>query len=380
MIDKVNNKCIGCSVCYNICPKKCITMEDLGNGFLYPKIDYKKCIKCNLCEKYCPINLEFKNNNIIDFKNKSFAAYSKDNNLRMKSSSGGIFSELAKYIINNNGIVVGAAFEDNNLRHIIVDKVEELYKLQGSKYLQSEMNDIYIKVKERLEKNKLVLFTGTPCEINALYKYLGKEYNNLYTQDIICHGVPSKLLYDKYKNYLENKSKSKVIDIKFRDKSNGWENYNIKIKFENGNIINEPANQNLYMKAFLNNSFLRPSCYECQFKGNNRKSDITLGDFWGINNIDSNFNDQKGLSLVIINTDKGNKLFNLILGQIIIKEFNINDSIKFNSSYYSCPNIPNEKDKFIEEIKNNDFEKVVNKYTKVSFLKRVKNKIKSIIK
>lgn len=380
MIDKVNNKCIGCSVCYNICPKKCITMEDLGNGFLYPKIDYKKCIKCNLCEKYCPINLEFKNNNIIDFKNKSFAAYSKDNNLRMKSSSGGIFSELAKYIINNNGIVVGAAFEDNNLRHIIVDKVEELYKLQGSKYLQSEMNDIYIKVKERLENNKLVLFTGTPCEINALYKYLGKEYNNLYTQDIICHGVPSKLLYDKYKNYLENKYKSKVIDIKFRDKSNGWENYNIKIKFENGNIINEPANQNLYMKAFLNNLFLRPSCYECQFKGNNRKSDITLGDFWGINNIDSNFNDQKGLSLVIINTDKGNKLFNLILGQIIIKEFNINDSIKFNSSYYSCPNIPNEKDKFIEEIKNNDFEKVVNKYTKVSFLKRVKNKIKSIIK
>lgn len=374
-------KCNGCHVCFNICPQNAITMVEDEKGFKYPSIDKEKCTDCGLCEKKCPI-LNKKENK--ENKPQAYACYNKDEKIRLQSSSGGIFTLLAEHILNNDGVVVGASFDKEFMvKHIIVNNIEDLNKLRTSKYLQSNIGNIYREVKDLLNSNKLVLFTGTPCQINGLFSYLGKEYENLYTQDIICHGVPSPKVWKKYLEYRKSKDNKEPIKINFREKTEGWKLFSLIFKYSDEKKYEKNQTQDLFMQAFLRDACLRESCYACSFKEKNRKSDITLADFWGIQNVLPEMDDDKGTSLVIVNTEKGKKLYEEIKEKTVYKEVDFEKSIEFNKAMYKSAEKPKLVDEFFDNLDKLEFDKLVKKYTvvrKPSFIRRVLRKCKRIAK
>lgn len=326
-------QCTGCSACLNMCPVDAISMQPNHEGFLMPVVDESKCVDCGKCFNQCPaMHKEYKN----EEKPALYAARANDE-IRAKSSSGGVFTLLAEEILDRGGCVCGAAFDENMiLRHIIVDNKEDLERLKGSKYVQSSIGTAYRGVKEILDSGREVLFTGTPCQVAGLYAYLDKEYNNLYTMDLVCHGVPSQKIFSQYLDEL--RGDRKIKDVKFRDKSNGWRADLITVTYENGEkyIGRTPSVPNLkgapvpelegdtYEIGFQKNVFLRKSCDNCQFCKFPRQGDITAGDFWGITKIDASQNDQKGTSMLFINNAHGRDLFNVILPRFInTKELNI---------------------------------------------------------
>ena len=373
------SKCSGCYACYNICPQKAITMVEDQYGFKYPIINKKLCINCDLCKKVCyPKNKTEKEKTI-----KAYACFSKDETTREKSSSGGLFSVIAEYILDNNGIVYGAAFSDEwKVKHIRIDNKEQLDKLRTSKYVQSQINDCYKLVKKDLESGKKVLFTGTPCQVNGLLKYINNViYDNLFTQDIICHGVPSPKVWEKYVEYRKIKDRDEIKNINFRRKNNGWKQYGINIDYKEKGYF-ECHNKDLYMQAFLRNASLRDSCYQCASKTKYRNSDITLADFWGIENVAPEMDDNKGTSLVLLNSEKGQNLFNEVKDKIIYKETDFENSIKYNSAMVQSVKIPMKRDEFFENIDKLNFKKIVKKYTdfpkKDFIIIRILRKVKKI--
>lgn len=375
---KNKSNCCGCHSCYNICPKKAIKMIKDDQGFKYPKVDKEKCIKCGLCKKVCPVL----NSKIIENKPKAYAIINKDEEIRKNSSSGGVFTLIAEYIIREGGVVFGATFDENwNIKHTYTENIEELEKFRGSKYVQSTIGDTYKKTKEYLEKGRKVLFTGTPCQIEGLKSYLQKDFDNLYTQDIICHGVPSPKVYNRYLEYQRNKNNANLIKkIIYRNKKNGWKNYNIKIEFDNSTYI-KSHNKDPFMQAFLRDTILRDSCYDCHFKKKNRNSDITLADFWGINNVLPEMNDDKGTSLVIINSQKGNEILENIKEKIICKSVDFETAIKYNPSMIKSAKKDIKREEFFRNIDNIRFDKLVNKYTSSpGLLEKMISKSKRMIK
>ena len=353
------NECCGCHACFNICPKNAIEMIEDEKGFKYPKINENKCINCELCKKVCPIL----NKNKISNTPKAYSCINKNENIRMNSSSGGIFTLIAEEIIDKGGIVFGVQFDnDFNVIHSYTSDKEELYKFRGSKYVQSIIGDNYKIIKKFLEEGKYVLFTGTPCQVEGLYAFLQKDYDNLYTEDIICHGVPSPKVWKKHKEELEKQNNSKIKTMNFRDKSDGWLTYCLNYEFENSNSYKELNSKSNYMQAFLKNLSIREACYDCKFKTKNRKSDITLADFWGIQNIKPEMNDNKGTSLVIVNSSKGVALFEKIQEKIKFVETDFEESIKYNPSMTCSPQIPKNRERFFEDIETMNFDKLVNKY------------------
>lgn len=351
--------CCGCSSCYNACPKEAITMIEDDKGFLYPNINQNLCIDCKICQKVCPVL----NTAVNTYQNQAYACINNNLNIRMNSSSGGIFYLLAKEILSRNGVVFGAAFNDNfEVSHVMIDNDKDIYKLMGSKYVQSKLNDIFYKVKQQLDLQKYVLFTGTPCQIEGLKSFLKRNYEKLYTQDIICHGVPSPLVWKKYIEYRKNVDKNPPIDISFRNKDNGWKNFNMKFLYKE-NFYKKNMQDDLYMTAFLKNTSLRDSCYNCKFKNNNISSDITLGDYWGIEYVHSDMFDDKGTSLVIINSSKGEELFNLISTKIQYKRTILNEAIKYNSAYSMPVKVDKKRKKFFKYINEKSFDKLVKQYS-----------------
>lgn len=375
---EINDKkqCCGCHACFNICPKNAIKMIEDENGFKVPKVDQELCINCNLCKKVCPIV----NNSKIENEPIAYAMYSLDEDVRKKSSSGGIFTLIAKEILKINGVVFGAKFnEDFEVEHDFIENEKELYKFMGAKYIQSTIGNNYKKVKEFLDSDRYVLFTGTPCQIEGLKNYLAKDYEKLYTQDIICHGVPAPSVWRKYLKYRNNQSLGKLIQVNFRNKDIGWNRYSTNFKYENGEY-KKNHNEDLFMNAFLSDLCLRESCYDCKFKKKKRISDITLGDFWGIDNVIRKFNDNKGVSLVIVNSAKGEKLIEAINGKTEVKRVNLDEAIKFNKSMIESANESENRNIFLERIKTGDFSKVVNKYKKKEkIIKKIKRKLKKIL-
>ena len=374
------NMCCACNACYSICPKRAITMIEDDKGFKYPVIDKSKCVNCGLCEKVCPIL----NNRQKNSEPEVWAMYNTNLEERMNSSSGGIFTLIAKEIISRNGIVFGAMFdEDFNVYHSYIEDEKDIYKLQGSKYVQSNIGDSYKDVRKFLEEDRYVLFTGTSCQIEGLYEYLMKDYKKLYTQDIVCHGVPSPKVWQAYKNYLINKNKEKINSYSFRNKDNGWNKYQTKVLFEKKKY-EKTYNEDLYMKAFLRNTCLRDSCYNCKFKNEYRNSDITLADFWGVSKVMNEINDNKGVSLVLINSQKGKEIFNIIKKDCIYKKGSFEYIKKYNTAYIKSSIKDPKRDEFFNNLDLVNFNELVNKYVtktkKKSTLKRAFKKIKQIIK
>ena len=370
------HKCTACNACKSICPKSAISMVENDEGFLYPKIDDKKCIDCGLCKKTCPVI----NSNSNESLNLGYVAYAKDTYVRKSSSSGGIFSIIATYVLNNNGIVIGAAFDKNNkLNHIAIVDKEELSKLKGSKYLQSNLNNIFDFVKNNL-KTKKILFVGTPCQVSGLRYFLKKDYDNLICIDLFCHGVPSPKLFEKYISGLEKKYKDKLISFNFRDKSTGWTSYSYTAKFQNKSFT-ELHNSNIYNGLFLSNFALRDSCYNCNFKIGNKYSDITLGDFWGVKFKYPDMYKDDGVSAVIINTQKGIKLFNKIKNNIVYKSCLIDDIVSNNELLKKSCIRPNNRNVFFEDLDILCIDKLAKKYIpKKKIIAKIKNKIGWIVK
>ena len=365
--------CCGCHACMNICPKHAISMYEDEKGFKYPKINQDKCINCGMCKKVCPIL----NNKEVEKHIDAYACYNKNYEERINSSSGGIFILLAKEIIKRKGIVFGATFDkDFNVIHSSIENEKELNKFMGSKYTQSTIGKIYKQVKEYLENNRYVLFTGTPCQIEGLKSYLRKDFAKLYTQDIVCHGVPSPKVWHKYLDYLTQLEKEKIRNIQFRNKDHGWSLYRTKVLFDT-KTYSKSHREDLFMKAFLSNICLRDSCYNCSFKKKYRISDITLADYWGVKNIHPKLYDNKGTSLVIINSDKGKELFNYIKDNLVYVETDLDSALKYNPAMIkSAIHCANEKD-FIKNIEHISFDKLIKKYIpQKSFFIRVISKFR----
>lgn len=368
------NICTGCHACYNICPQNCIEMVENKEGFLEPSINYDICINCNLCKKICPVNKDHK----VTYRNvKAFVCINKNEVIRQNSSSGGIFTELASYILDQEGFVYGAAFDENfKVKHIKIEKKMDICKLQCSKYVQSNIGNIFINVKDDLEIGKKVLFTGTPCQIEGLLNFLGKEYSNLYTQDLICHGVPSPKSWNKY---IREFGKG-INSISFRDKTYGWKKFSMKVETDDSIYINT-LDKDSFLQSFLKNINLRKSCYNCKFKTIGRRSDITLADYWGIEHIDGLYFDDKGTSLVIINSDKGQEMYDNIRKNLISKSTDLNKAIKYNPAINQSVELTKKRSLFFKNINKYTYEQLVKNTLKVTIIdKLVKIKIKIIRK
>ncbi len=379
-IISLHKQCCGCGACIQACSRSCIIMDVDVEGFSYPKINCSTCIDCHVCETVCPIlSKKQKSDSEIKKISTAYAAYSTDETIRLMSSSGGIFTHLAEHIIEQGGAVFGASFSKDlkSVNHILVEDTESLSKLRGSKYLQSNINNTYKMTKLILNSGRMVLYSGTPCQIAGLFGYLRKEYENLYTLSVICHGVPSPKLWRSYVEYREKLAKGKAQRINFRDKTSGWSEFNIRFYISNQNEYRETHNFDPYMQCFLNNWCLRPSCYSCNFKGVYQKADITLGDFWGIDNIAPEMNDDKGTSLVICHSERGNQLLNSISNKLNIKKVDINDSLKYNLAMTESPNLPLERNhlgRYLTLYKFNDFiKKIRKKRIRFEYLKILKN-------
>lgn len=346
-MDIIDNKlnCTGCGACASVCPQECISMMPDEEGFLFPIIDEEKCVKCGLCKSTCKgrQRKQTQEKNVI-------IAYNLNDKIREESSSGGIFSVFAEYILKNQGVVFGAAFDNDFIvSHIEIKSVEDLYKIRGSKYVQSKIDDSYIKAKKYLMEGKQVLFSGTPCQIAGLRSYLGEEYDQLICVDIICMGVPSPYLWELYKDELG-------LDLhswNFRNKTRGWRHSNIRYTTKN-QIIEETHKNNIYMQSFFKRISLRKSCYDCEFKGDNGKADITIGDCWGYEDMvdyPQNHNADLGLSVVIQRTDKGRTFLKKVSNQIVVvKVEDYGKVAKYNPRLDTSENCPKERFEFFEDL------------------------------
>lgn len=368
------SECNGCTACMNICPKKAITMEKDEEGFLYPKINEEKCVKCGICKNICTLIHNKKQQNILK---GVYGVKIKDESKRATSRSGGIFRSISDDIINDKGTVYGAAFDENlNVIHKKINNIEDLDLLSGSKYVQSDLKETFNEVEKDLKNNLKVLYSGTACQIAGLKAYLDTkkvDTKNLYTCDVVCHGVPSPKLYKDYLKFIEKKYKNKIVKFNFRDKKFGWAAHRETIVLNN----NKEFSSNYYTSLFYSNNALRPSCYECQFANLNRISDITIADFWGIDNINKNFNDNRGVSLVLVNNEKGQELFEQTKYKLNYIECEINQCMQPNLR--KPTEKPNCRQNFWDDYEKKGFNYILKQYTNYGLKNKTKNIYNKII-
>ena len=395
IIDK--SKCCGCNACVQRCPKQCITMQEDEEGFLYPVVDQSVCIDCGLCEKVCPVINPSETRQPLQV----FAAKNRNEDQRLRSSSGGIFILLAEHIIKQGGVVFGARFDKNwDVEHAYAETLEELEPLMRSKYVQSRIGNTYKEAEQFLKQGRQVLFVGTPCQIAGLKKFLRKEYENLLAVDFICHGVPSPGVWRKYLEEIKSerseksgknsvlssslKSKSVITGINFREKQlggYGWKKFGFVVYAmlpDKGNkntvLLSTTFGSNTYMKGFLSNLYLRPSCYKCPAKAGRSTSDLTIGDFWGIHKIKPNFDDDKGVEAILVYTSKGESIISIIDMELI--QMSYREVVDSNSTIYSPVAIPKRRGKFWRYyLKTYNVRESITCTLKVTLIEKIKGKI-----
>lgn len=354
--------CTGCMACYNACPHQSLSMKADDEGFLYPVIDQDTCLKCGKCIRACPILDAGK----PDVKQTAFKGWTKDDELLRNSSSGGVFSMLSSQILKRNGVVFGAAFDDDmTVKHASVTSESEMSKLRGSKYVQSYIDEQYREVKRNLEADKYVLFCGTPCQVAGLKKFLGaKDYPKLLTIDLVCHGVPSPKVFKAYIGYQEAQNDSRVVSYNFREKKWSWARYNSIVTFNNGTEYRGKWEEDPWMRGFLREYFLRPSCHHCHFTNMQRPGDITLADFWSYwekkGEID---NKDTGCSLILLNNDKGREFFEPCKEGMNLYPITLDEAKGCNQSLSRCFPPSPKRDVFWADFNGGmDYGKLIEKY------------------
>jgi len=368
---KILNKkdCTGCRACEQICPVKAISMKEDDEGFITP------CIKCGLCKKTCGQIDRFYNKNNLE-ERKFLGVRPKEKEIAKNSTSGGIAYLISKMVIEENGIVFGSAYDENLMPYqkYVKDK-KELQQLRGSKYVTSDTKKTFSQVKEFLEEGKKILYIGVPCQIGGLKKFLKKDYENLYTIDIICHGVPSQKIFKKYLENEEKKLREKIISYTARSKSKvAWGmGYCAEIKTKN-KIKYKKADFDPYYTAFLKGKVNRECCYECKYANLDRIGDITLGDLWGIEQFDYDFYDKNGVSLAIVNTIKGEKIFNKVKNLVEYRQYNEQQVTKFNGNLKHPTTRPQNREIIYKQLDEMSFEEYSKKYL------ANKNKLKYVLK
>lgn len=378
--------CCGCGACFDICSKNAIIWETDCEGFSYPKVDTTKCIDCGLCNKTCPIE----NSDTINAINAGetpivLAAYHKNDDIRLSSTSGGAFWGLAENWVKNGGYVAGAVFYDHfKIKHIVTNNLDELQRIKGSKYAQSDTRGLFNEVKHLLKKGEKVLATGLPCQMAALRQFLRRDYDNLLVVDLICHSVTSQFPFQLYLKDLEKKYNSSIINFHPKNKElGGWHKFAFKAEFANGDVYNKHASEDYYCVISYGSSILtRHSCYECHYKHYPQPSDITIGDFWGIENIDLDFDSPKGISKVVLNTNRGKEYFQS-LDCFETKEYDAQTAIFDNPRSWSMikpikRKLQNKRDGFVNDLYKYDLDYCMNKYLipKPTFFTKIKRIIK----
>lgn len=368
--------CCGCSACKNICPKTAISMRPDEKGFLYPVIDQKLCIDCGLCRKVCPFPQGFVHPDVLPSPSV-YAAKNRTEQVRMTSSSGGLFVPLSDLILSRGGVVYGARFDENHrVVHARAKTREERDLFKSSKYVQSDLNGVFQDIAADLKNGIEVLFSGTPCQAAGLQTYLDKrkiDKGSLAVCDFVCHGAPSPLIFEAYQAFMEQKYGSKIKSLTFRAKSTIKSTQDMRIAFENGTVYQAPsAWEDPYYRMFLNNLILRPSCYQCTFTTTKRASDITLADFWGVEKAFPQFADKKGESLALLNTSKGEALFQAVLPQLEVIEPSLEHCVKGNPNLKHPSSCKQPLEQFWDEYESRGFGFVVQKYGRRTAKERVK--------
>ena len=373
-----HDSCTACSACQSICHKHAITMITDDEGFQYPYINEDSCVECGLCIKTCPANKEL--DVTSSYPQQPYLAWINDDEVRLDSSSGGIFTALARYVISQGGVVCGAAYDDDmTVRHRIVDNENDLIHLRGSKYVQSITAGIFSDIKVYLNKGVMVYFVGTPCQVAGLKSFLKKKYDNLLTSDLICHGVPSGNLFKEQIKYFERKEGKKIVDVKFRAKKRFGQGCDIQI------ITNTGANEFFcaelvpYFNGFWKNITLRESCYKCQYASLHREGDITLADFWLVRKCFPDVRTSKGTSLVFVNSIIGENIFMKLAnsGDVYIREATIEQALLGQGQLKSPVPRPIERDGYKRYL---DFEKYCNGLLKNSLGYKIKMHLRNAIK
>ena len=357
MIDCISiEQCTLCGSCRNACPVDAISFQKLYLDFEYPLIDQNRCIGCNQCEKACPILSE--QHRLLPGYPIAFAAKSKNEEVRQHSSSGGIFYELASCILSKGGYVCGAVFDDRfHVKHIVSNKREDLRRMMGSKYAQSDTSLIYRQIEKLLKSGEKVLFTGCPCQSAGLRSFLKKDYPNLIIADLICHGIPSDHLLQKYISLREKEYGAKLMTLEFRNKDLGWHKSTVHMSFDNGEKYQTPITEDAYMKGYFNNVTLKNACYDCQFRKGNSGSDLVLGDFWGAEIELIDIDDNIGISAVIINSPKGRELLDFSNIERIPQALEV--IIQYNQNLIKSPQLNSMRDKFYTYASKHGFEKAI---------------------
>lgn len=372
MIDIKDKKdCCGCWACANACPQKCISMEEDSEGFRYPKIDKSRCVDCALCERVCPVLKPMQQDDVTP---DSYVIQNKDASIRRHSTSGGFFSAIANYVVDNGGVVFGAAFEkDQVVRHSYAETKEACIKFQVSKYVQSLIGNTYHEAKEFLDAGRMVVFSGTPCQIAGLYGYLrGKKYEGLITVDLVCHGTPSPRLLNEYLRYQESVYGSRIVDWKSRDKYYGYDYSTTNIEFEDKRIAyHKGSESDLLFRLYFKNICSRPSCYQCHFRTLHRVSDITIFDCWDAPSVSKKF-DSSGATNVFIHTQKGMMVFNNLKPYFVWNESDINSIIERDGVMimHNVPENPR-RTEFFSDLGIMPMDKIGKKYLNNSLLKKI---------
>jgi len=368
-------QCTGCSACFNICPKECIHMISDTEGFLYPAINPECCDDCDACKDICLILNSPEPSHLGN--PKVYACWNKDKTIRFQSASGGAFSAFAGSVLDNGGVVFGAAFdEDMRLKHIAVNRKEELRKLRNSKYIQSDVGRSYIEVRNLLRQNRRVLFSGTPCQVVALNAFLGKNNENLLTCDILCKGVPSPGVFAKYVISLENHFQAKLININFRHKHKSWELVSTVAIFSNGRECILTGYHNSFMFGFSNGLSMRNACYHCPHTKANRYGDVSLGDFWGIGEFAPFYhNTRNGISLILVNSEKGHRLLRESSSHLYLEERTLEEAKQKQSALDHPLGEPKNREQFFAGYQRLEYEKLAKIYLVDKAMKRLIKRI-----
>lgn len=378
--NKVN--CCGCTACYNVCPIGAITMEPDFEGFLYPVVDKEKCIGCGACDRVCPIK---KFSEPEEGYLKTVALRTRDDEVLSNSTSGGFTTPLVQYVIANGGVVCAASYSPEfKVEHTVIDSCEalesEISKMRGSKYVQSDLGDVYKKLKGHIEAGRLVCFIGTTCQTTGLVTYLGKKYDNLYLVDLVCHGTPSPKLFEKYLDYQKKKYKSNIKNVVFRNKTYGYHSGTMKIEFENGKVYYGSARVDYMLKSFFKEISSRPSCYECKFKTKKRYSDFTIYDAWHAAEMVGIADDDRGFTHVIIHSQKGEKLLDTIKDSYEMYEVDSDLAVKLDGIMVaqSAHAHPRRKD-YYRELYNRGLDEHIEEFIRVSKKDYIVEQSKSFI-